>query len=182
MSISFNNRSLMILFVCGYIIYLCSQIIMKIRRKKELSFANIAKQIFVVLYIWFVLSVTLLPIIIPPEGIKAYNINLNILQMFEYPEWQSAVRNIAGNVVMFMPLAFCTYFISGKTVSFGRIIMISLIGSLSIEILQFIENISGLADLSYRTSDINDVILNVAGGIIGWLLYVIYQKYLQLQD
>ena len=70
--------------------------------------------------------------------------------------------NVIGNIIAFIPLGF---FIS-TYVKPKRIIspfIISLIVSVSIELVQL-----GIA----RTFDVDDIILNVFGGLLGYLLYI----------
>lgn len=71
------------------------------------------------------------------------------------------LRNVLGNIILFIPLGiFSTDIIKNKT--FIPIFFISLVVSCSIEFAQ---------SMIDRTADIDDVILNVLGGIIGYVLY-----------
>ena len=72
------------------------------------------------------------------------------------------IKNIIGNIIMFIPYGFfASYFLKNK--KFVTIGILALIVSLTIEIVQL--NIG-------RVFDIDDVILNTIGAIIGYLLYV----------
>ena len=72
--------------------------------------------------------------------------------------WQQTV----GNILLFVPFGFfVSYYL--KTKKLIPIFILSLITSLSIEITQ---NAIG------RTVDIDDIILNVTGGIVGYYLFV----------
>lgn len=69
-------------------------------------------------------------------------------------------KNVIGNVVLFIPLGlFVTLYIKNKT--FILTLILSIIISLSIE---FIQSMIG------RTMDIDDVILNATGGILGYFI------------
>ena len=71
------------------------------------------------------------------------------------------LRNVLGNIILFIPLGiFSSNIIKNKT--FIPIFFISLVVSCSIEFAQ---------SMIDRTADIDDVILNVLGGIIGYVLY-----------
>lgn len=71
------------------------------------------------------------------------------------------LRNVLGNIILFIPLGiFSSDIIKNKT--FIPIFFISLVVSCSIEFAQ---------SMIDRTADIDDVILNVLGGIIGYFLY-----------
>lgn len=72
------------------------------------------------------------------------------------------IKNIMGNIIMFIPYGFfASYFLKNR--KFSTILLLSLTVSLTIEFVQL--NIG-------RVFDIDDVILNIIGGIIGYLIYV----------
>ena len=71
------------------------------------------------------------------------------------------IKNVLGNILLFVPLGFyASYYIKSKKFYFPFIVV--AISSITIEFTQL--NIG-------RTFDIDDIILNVVGGIIGYLLY-----------
>ena len=72
------------------------------------------------------------------------------------------VRNARGNVVLFFPLGILLPLVWPR-VGFWRGVQIALALSVSIELLQLLSR----AWESYRTADVNDVILNVAGAAVG---------------
>jgi glycopeptide antibiotics resistance protein len=75
------------------------------------------------------------------------------------------VYNAKGNILLFIPLGLLLPFV-WRRLSFWKGLQIALAVSISIEILQFVSRIWG----SFRSADINDVILNLAGACIGLLL------------
>lgn len=75
-------------------------------------------------------------------------------------------KNILGNVLLFLPFGFFVgYFIKVKKVSV--MLLLSFIVSISIETTQLAIG---------RVFDVDDVILNVLGGLIGFLLYKLLNK------
>lgn len=75
-------------------------------------------------------------------------------------------RNVVGNVVMFIPFGiFVSYYIYKS--SFLKLFILTLITSITIESVQLKIG---------RSFDIDDIILNVLGGIIGFILYKILVK------
>lgn len=75
-------------------------------------------------------------------------------------------KNVLGNVLLFIPFGyFVNNMLKNKKVVVS--IIITLITSLSIEIIQM--NIG-------RSFDIDDIILNVCGGIIGYVIYRFKEK------
>lgn len=76
------------------------------------------------------------------------------------------IRNIIGNILLFLPYG---YFASDylKSKKMWSICFLTLLISVTIEMVQL--NIG-------RTFDIDDVILNTCGGILGYLLYRVIEK------
>lgn len=75
-------------------------------------------------------------------------------------------KNILGNVLLFLPFGFFVgYFIKVKNVSV--MLLLTFIVSLSIETIQLSIG---------RVFDVDDVILNVLGGLIGFILYKVLNK------
>lgn len=70
-------------------------------------------------------------------------------------------QQVFGNILLFIPLGyFATSYCKIK--GLGTITLVSLLSSLTIEVTQHYIG---------RTFDIDDIILNVIGGIVGFLLY-----------
>ena len=73
-------------------------------------------------------------------------------------------KQVFGNILLFIPLGyFLTKYCKLKRV--GSLILMSLLSSLSIEVVQHFIG---------RSFDIDDVILNVTGAIIGFIIYKIF--------
>lgn len=83
-------------------------------------------------------------------------------EIFRYELMSSAfIKQVLGNIVLFVPLGyFVSYYCKIKGIV--GITIVSLLSSVTIEIVQYFIG---------RSVDIDDVILNVIGGIIGFLLY-----------
>lgn len=76
-------------------------------------------------------------------------------------------KNIVGNLLIFVPFGF---FVSCylKKKRFGVIFLLSLTSSVTIEFTQRL--------IAGRVFDIDDIILNVTGGMIGYFIYVIFDS------
>ncbi len=71
-------------------------------------------------------------------------------------------KQVFGNILLFIPLGyFMTKYCNIKR--FGGIFLTSFLSSLSIEVVQHFIG---------RSFDIDDVILNVVGGVLGFLIYI----------
>lgn len=83
------------------------------------------------------------------------------------PQLREFYIDFFGNILLFIPFAFCFYFFF-RIKEPRRSILISVIISVSIEFIQFI--------LSIGVADIDDVILNATGATIGMLLLKLLTK------
>ena len=83
-------------------------------------------------------------------------------EMFRYSFGSKLfIKNVLGNILLFVPLGFyASYYIKAKKIFFPFIVL-----ALSSTTIEFTQLKIG------RTFDIDDIILNVIGGIIGALLY-----------
>lgn len=79
-----------------------------------------------------------------------------------------AVRQLVGNIVMFVPLGLLLPALGARYRSFGRLTVAALTASISIELLQLILRLAGVMS---RSIDVDDVILNTVGALIGWALW-----------
>ena len=112
----------------------------------------------------FIIYVLCLYYIVTYKNINYGGVNLvPFKEMFRYSFMSDKfIKNIIGNIVLFIPYGyFSSYFLNNKKFSFN--ILFTLIVTLSIELVQY--NIG-------RTFDIDDIILNVIGGVIGFIVYI----------
>lgn len=80
----------------------------------------------------------------------------------------SALENVMGNIVGFMPLGMLAPLLSDKIKGMKNMLMASFLTSFSFEIIQLI---TGLG-----VFDVDDLILNTAGGVAGYLVFVHFYK------
>jgi len=73
-------------------------------------------------------------------------------------------KNLMGNILIFIPLGLLYPLCRKKNVGFFETFLVILGSTCTIEILQFFF-------LTSRRADVDDIILNVIGGIIGYLIY-----------
>ncbi len=143
-----------------------------------------------VIYICMVVAVTLFPLPIGfPFNIENLNRSVNIIpfasiikdinQIGSAYDGDSLfmialiVRNVGGNILLLMPLGFLAPILWDKYKKFKNTILLGFSISASIELLQLIESLfSGVG----RITDIDDVICNVIGSIVGYYIYIIFLK------
>ncbi|MBW3112431.1 VanZ family protein [Bacillus sp. MCCB 382] len=143
-----------------------------------------------IVYIGFVVSVTLFPF---PIGFPTQShhllFSINVVPLLSvihdisqigtaysgdvYFMITLIVRNVGGNILMFMPLGFLVPLLWEKAKSLKVVIKIGLVVSVTIECLQLLESFSGGWG---RVTDIDDVIFNVLGSILGYMVYVLIMR------
>ena len=88
-------------------------------------------------------------------------INLQPFLMFK--QFQIASTQVIGNLVMLLPLGIYIPLLFPRLAGFFKVCIICLSVSVSIELMQLITNA--------RSTDIDDVILNTSGAIVGYIIY-----------
>jgi glycopeptide antibiotics resistance protein len=171
-----------------WIVIRCLVLLINKRYKRFSLKREFLLSVFVV-YLIGVISVTLFPIeIIWGDAPQTYRISrpvVNIIPLVDIiPDFSRThfsmafkikflVKNLVGNLTLLLPLGLLLPILWSKARSFWKIVIIGASVSLSIELLQFI-----LAYLGFgwgRVTDIDDLILNILGVILG---YVIFDKVL----
>ncbi len=82
------------------------------------------------------------------------------------------MTNIIGNILLFMPLGFLLKWVCNSPMKAGKVLLTGFLASVSIETLQWIGRSFGV----YRSVDIDDVILNTTGTLLGWWCYWIVRN------
>lgn len=79
-----------------------------------------------------------------------------------------AIANILGNIVAFIPLGFLLPIIFKKMRKLPKIILTSFSVSLLFEVIQLL--------IAIGSFDIDDILLNVFGSLIGYIFYILISK------
>ncbi len=82
------------------------------------------------------------------------------------------IRTSLLNILLFMPFGFGLPFIT--SFGFKKIVVIGTLFSIAIEFLQFISGF--MAQITFRITDINDVIFNTIGVAIGYVLFFVFVR------
>lgn len=170
------NSSLCILLgILATVIFEIINIIKKIPIKSNVLGA------LLIIYLTIVLKITLFPI---PIDYDYANNQLNNFVPFAsiyslISEGTYALKNILGNIVLFIPLGMIITLLNYKKLAFYKPILYGFIMSVTIEFLQFF--IGLIIGFMYRSVDIDDVILNTLGAVFGFLIIkIIPKKYIEL--
>lgn len=116
----------------------------------------------------FIIYILLLFELVTSTDFESFSNNfIPFKEMFRYSiSSKLFYRNVIGNIILFVPFGYFTSYyckLNKMYISF----IITLITSLSIEIIQ-----SGIG----RSFDIDDIILNLIGGLVGYIIYKISEK------
>lgn len=119
-----------------------------------------------VLLLFFVLYILCLFQVVTSQDINMSTGNnfVPFVEILRYKPWgRLFIKNIVGNVIMFMPYGFFVgKYSSGR--NFLLTIFLIFLASVSIEITQLAIG---------RVFDVDDIILNVLGGAFGYFVYIL---------
>jgi glycopeptide antibiotics resistance protein len=175
LKVDFNDTTLLLLAIIGAIFLLITK-----------KYPEIKKPVVVIVsitYLFCILLLTLQPIFICAPKIVRDEIRMNGLPWnikplsLIVPQWKNllagqrgAFRQFMGNIIMFIPVGVLMPFIFKKARSFICVLVFSFLFTLCIESLQFILHVFGM---SLREFDVDDLILNTYGAMIGYIFYLV---------
>lgn len=141
--------------------FLCLRVSYTLAHKKRFE---VYKEVINLVFIVYIL---LLFSLVTTTDFSSYGNNfIPFKEMFRYSFTSKLFyRNVIGNIILFIPFGFfINYHIHSKKIWYS-LISTSFI-SLLIELVQL---------LLGRSFDIDDIILNIIGGIIGYLMYLLVE-------
>jgi glycopeptide antibiotics resistance protein len=177
-----------LLFVSGSAVWVLARGIDFVKKKKKVKI-NLVREIalgILGLYLSGLAGITLFPIdinwgdrvFLPASTyinyIPAVSIirSISLLKNSSFSigfELKLLIMNVGGNLFLLTPLSVILPIIWNKCRPFKWCFLFCFLTSFLIEILQLVENILGVA--RGRICDIDDLILNSIGSIIGYLIY-----------
>ncbi|WP_411842399.1 VanZ family protein [Salinicoccus sp. HZC-1] len=102
-----------------------------------------------------------------PEKVTSFIPFLSIIETWEYATTRAIINSLLMNILLFVPLGFFLYLLIRR--AFLTVVSAFLI-SIFIEFLQYMLPIG-------RISNVDDLILNTAGGVAGMLIGAIFVKF-----
>jgi glycopeptide antibiotics resistance protein len=147
--------------------------VVAIYKRKQESFAQIFIQSSFLIYVFMVLTLTGYFVLFKEVAAHGWwhrevhrihekeRINLEPFMMFK--QFRLSSMQVIGNLVMLLPLGIYLPLLFTKLSGFFKVFIICLLVSVSIELMQLIT--------SYRSTDIDDVILNTSGAVAGYIIY-----------
>ncbi len=123
------------------------------------------------IYLSFVLYFTLMPIISSlPFMFNHQYTPMNLVPFVDVLSGRGDfIRQVVLNVIMTIPFGFLLSLIKKENTKLIKVIFYTFLLSLSIELLQPLIN-------AFRSADITDLITNVLGGIVGYIMYLIFKS------
>lgn len=162
-------------------VYLVVRVIKFVKTRKINWHLEIIR-LLLIIYISELINVTLFPVFIDignklsifpisyEKRIYHVFINLNpFYYHFDHASPYTIMKNIAGNTFMMLPYTILLSFNFKKMRKWYMSIGTAFLTSISIELLQLIWQLTMLS--TFRKTDITDVIQNLIGAAIGFILY-----------
>ena len=158
-----------LLFSLGIFIYFLVRLNI---RKDNLNYFNETISFLLYISILIIIFLTILPTFMMTD-IENNHVNLVLFKTIKHYIYliknkiylKYAYSNLIGNIILFYPFGLLISF-KIKRYKFIKIIVISLLFSSFIELFQFFLK---------RISDIDDIVLNVMGSILGYLTYLLFK-------
>ncbi|MBP1992998.1 VanZ family protein [Paenibacillus eucommiae] len=143
-----------------------------LRRKQTFIFLIFVQASFYI-YVLSVFNLTIFPLSFENAFTNSYWIRrINIVPFNILSDYHLLDRQIIGNFIMLMPLGIYLHFLFKQFTTAKKSLFVIFLASFSIEITQLI--------FSAGSTDIDDIILNTAGGYIAFLLFklviLLYKK------
>ena len=109
------------------------------------------------------------PLLFDGAKILPFWLNLKpLIYLFDYPTMGEALLNLMGNTAMFVPLGIVWPAVFKKLNTHGKVIAAGFGVSLTIEILQL--------PFFDRATDVDDLLLNTLGFLVGYGIYLLVKK------
>ena len=105
------------------------------------------------------------------DAATAFPFRINLIpfvNLFDYDSKRDLLLNVIGNTAMFIPSGIVLPIIYKKLNTFWKVVAAGAMMSLCIEIIQL--------PFSVRTSDVDDLMLNVLGVIVGYGIYAAVKR------
>ncbi|MBQ1260292.1 MAG: VanZ family protein [Clostridia bacterium] len=109
------------------------------------------------------------PLLFDAERILPFRINLiPFVYLFDYETVREVMLNLLGNSLMFVPVGIVYPIVYKKLNTHVKVIAAGIGFSLAIELLQL--------PFFDRVSDVDDLILNSLGYVLGYLIYLLVKR------
>lgn len=150
------------------IIYSLSVSVYAVKNRRNANLFKLITLLSLGIYVSGVLDLTLFPIV-PFNNLAPWHSAINIIPILTIDFWTFGL-----NVIMLVPLGVYLYLIQSSEYSLKSVALYSFACSALIELTQMIIR---MTLMSGRSVDVNDLIANTLGGIIGyWVICKLTEK------
>ena len=150
------------------------------KRKYVKIFLNIAFFIYILAAMYFLLFAESMGRTTVSDGYR-YNLILFkeikrfIVWSMESPiGFRSMLLNVLGNIVCFVPLGFLVPSVINFKNKFLAVVIVAFSSVLMVEVIQLVTKIGSF--------DVDDILLNVSGAMLGYGIYVIAKKFWNIKN
>lgn len=170
-----NPHNFLTIFV---IVYGMIRLFSIVKKREFSARRELCKGIFA-FYLAGIVAVTLFPVDLPPgpasTGIQQFT-NWELFNFLTEGSEKVNKLNIAGNICLFIPFMTLFQMNFQMKIPFLRYCVLSIAASGFIELMQLLENVTQLCGVSFRIVDINDILFNFTGAVIGYMIWEIYRR------
>ena len=141
---------------------------------------RVVLQVLLVAYVAWVVSMTVFPVPLQGAGpLERFASDLNrpnlvptrtLWETLRLESVWQRVRLVPGNILVFVPFGLLLPALSARVRSWPRALLAGMAFSVSIELAQLAVSLA--VGYWYRMPDVDDVLLNVAGVLLGYALFV----------
>ena len=168
-------------FLSGQIFVVYGWILWRVlaNRRKTVDWKSEAKQLLFLINLLVIYRVTFHPFSkvdgqVQPlifEWAAAWPFRMNLVplvNLLDYESKKDLLLNIIGNFALFIPTGIVTPILYRNLDSLKKVTLTGFLISLTIEIIQL--------PFAVRASDVDDLILNTAGCLLGYALYRLFRR------
>jgi glycopeptide antibiotics resistance protein len=153
-----------------------------IQKKKHVNVYREISYMLLIAYVECLLYLTLFPSNgIPTDRIASMNLipfrTINLYMNFQGNIYLQII-NLLGNIVVFIPIGIFIVLLMKKA-TFKHSLLIGLGSTLFIEVMQLVLSINGVISRSF---DVDDLLLNTIGVIVGYFMAIVFRTYLNRAD
>lgn len=157
-----------------------------IGRKRRIPLRRQILPFILFVYVLGVIAVTLFPLPVDPAAVRSlrsgFGVGNNLVPFRTIvgilsTGYVNAFLNVGGNVLLFVPFGFLLPLLYKRLNRAATIIPLGFAATLIVELSQF--TISSLLGFTYRSFDVDDLILNTLGVIVGYSLLRVLQRVVQ---
>lgn len=134
-----------------------------------LMYINLAVMIRFTFFPMALLNGKVQPLLFDPETMLPFRLNLvPFVHLLDYDSRRDLLLNVLGNFCMFIPSGIVLPVVYKKLNGFWKVVGAGALISLGFELLQL--------PFSERASDVDDLLLNIAGVIVGYAIYSLVKR------